>query len=892
MKKILVFTLLLLSSNLFSDDADEFRAAYSFFKDGYYDLAEINFKEFVSAYEVSIYSKKAFFYLALSQLEQRKFENALSSFLSLKNEKEFEYFDEVEYYLALLYGQTGDYQNSLKYIEKINKTLKETERIEKLAFLEVQNLLKLGNMKGSLEKSKEYFENSSFKRYKKEVSKILINRFMETKDFYNASKVLEAMLFFENEDESKKAIFHNYILCLKELKQFNEAKDFFKKNVNYFDKSLYEMVSDIYYDSNDKEDALNILKQIFYRDKSFEILKKIVTIYLEQDRIKDAVLLLEEENRDIELSLILSELYYKEDKIKESYNILSSIDLNSFKRPNLIIFFKICLELNKKNDFKKYIDRLDKLMILSPDERENLLYKLGEIFYNDSEYRNSNVVLKRYLTEYRNGENYEKILFMYGVSLKNDKRYDDSIVEFSKIHKSGKKDEIYYEAFTEKGEIYFILQEYKNAVESYKQYLNNKKYDARKKEVLLQLGNAYFNIKNYNLAYDVYRQYLLQYEDNEVIQSKIAYSLLKIDNYAEIISFFSKKDKIYDFQKYLLVLSHYKLKDYVKAIEISNAFLEEKSSKYAYDIAYINLSSRVEINDFNEIDSLYDKTRKLIEINDQKSLAMKKEFFRIYVREGKTENALKIFPEEKDIDIVFFIGETFYKNLYLEKSSFYFKKIFESKEKFEKNELASALECFILQKEYAFALEIIDYLLREDKNDVALNFKKADIILKDFDLEYKTQNISNNRVLEYFNAKKEYILKNKYSEFKNLLTEKLNDEGIEDIYGRKLLLEFVRLQYERGDHKEVINRVNKIPEKVINTLTAEFKFLLAQSYLRVENEKRALMEFLKIFYLYPYDNYFVEAAIKEVLKIYEKNGEIKKHEKTLKMFEEKYFKIH
>ncbi|HOV15616.1 MAG TPA: tetratricopeptide repeat protein, partial [Spirochaetota bacterium] len=456
--------------------------------------------------------------------------------------------------------------------------------------------------------------------YKNEISKILINHFMDTKDYYNASQVLESMIFIKQSEENQRNIFHNYILCLKELKRYDEAIDFFNKNVNFFDRAIYEMISDIYYEKNQKQQALEMLKKIFYNGKTLIILKKMVTILLEQNKITDAIKILENEGRDLDLDLLLSELYYKDKRMENSFEIMSKININKFRNSNLILFFKVCLELDKIDYIKKYINHLDKLMILTASERENILYKLGEIFYNENDFKNANTIFARYLKEFQSGSFYEKMLFMYGVSLKNDKRYSDAIVEFSKIQKTGKKDEVYFESFVEKGEIHFTLQEYKNAIDNYKQYLANKNFDRRKKEVLLQLGNSFFNIKNYKFAYDTYKKYLNDYEDTEQIQNKIAYSLLKDDNYAEILKYFGNKSKTYDFQKYLIILSHYKLKQFEKTIQISSELLKNNKAKYFYDLAYLNVMSRIETNYYNEIDNLYQMVTNELKTNDEKTL--------------------------------------------------------------------------------------------------------------------------------------------------------------------------------------------------------------------------------------------------------------------------------
>ncbi|HOV14762.1 MAG TPA: hypothetical protein PK771_10790, partial [Spirochaetota bacterium] len=155
--------------NLFTDERDDFKVGYSFFQDEYFDLAEQNLLEFLSKYKNSIYEKKVIFYLGLSFLEQKKYKEALNTLAKLKDDKSFEYADDIDYYLSLLYAQNNDYNNSLKSIEKVLKNEKDQTKIEKIIFLSIQNYIKLNNPKIALQKSKEYFENSSFTIYKNEI---------------------------------------------------------------------------------------------------------------------------------------------------------------------------------------------------------------------------------------------------------------------------------------------------------------------------------------------------------------------------------------------------------------------------------------------------------------------------------------------------------------------------------------------------------------------------------------------------------------------------------------------------------------------------------------------------------------------------------------------------
>ena len=62
-------------------------------------------------------------------------------------------------------------------------------------------------------------------------------------------------------------------------------------------------------------------------------------------------------------------------------------------------------------------------------------------------------------------------------------------------------------------------------------------------------------------------------------------------------------------------------------------------------------------------------------------------------------------------------------------------------------------------------------------------------------------------------------------------------------------------------------------------------------YEKSGNQDKAVDLFLKIFYLYPSDVFWVEKSVKEVLRIYEECGETERNQRIIKMFEDKYFRM-
>ncbi|OHD10935.1 MAG: hypothetical protein A2086_16485 [Spirochaetes bacterium GWD1_27_9] len=897
-KKIVFFIVFVLFlSNVFSSELDDYRVALSFYKDGFYELAEKNLSDFVENNKDSVFTKKALFFIALSRLNLKKYSDAIKNLLELKKEKNFDYEKDIDYYLALAYNKILNYNDSEKYLNKALSYIEDKNRIEKLIFLSIQNNLNLKNTNIALKKSKEYFEDNNFQKYKKEVKIFLTNYFLEEKDFNNLKQVLFSMLEETNKNEEKQKIFKNYLICLKELKEYDNVIDFFYKNIDYYDKEIYLLTSDVYIVKKNYNEAIDLLNKIYKNEKDNQILKKIGILYIESHKLKESIKIFEKITNDKESSLILADLYYKTGDKEKSYNLFKKVGINSLEADYFSLFFKICVELQKSQDIMDYFNFLDRISFLKEDLRKTILYKVGEVCYNEKNYKNASIVLDKWVLEFGNDKDIDKVLFMQGICQKNAKEYDKAIISFSELQKIGNKNEIYYESFVEKGETHFILQEYKFAIENYKQYLQNKVTDKRKKEVLLQLGNSYFNIKNYKESYKVYKEYALKYEDNEYIQNKIAISLLRAENYKEIVQYFEKKKNQNDYQKYLITFAYYKIGDYDNAIIQSDLLLGSKNNPYYQDIVYLNVLSLQEKNQFDKVISNFDLIEKNIKLqnNKQKNIVILKEFFKIFIKIGNLEQGERVFEENVSLEAKFYKADIYLRNIYLtESKTIFLDLIKDSLNKFDNKQLLTMFECFNYTQNFTEANLVLDFLIANNK-DETLILKKLNILKMQNDVEgidKLASSIDKDYLKEYIFATKNYLQKNDYDEFKNYLIDKLKNRDVENYFTKELLLTLVKLNFDNKKYKETIENIEKIPEKVINSLSPEFKYLLALSYLNIDDEKKALLELLKIFYVYSYDNYWVYQSVKKVLEIYQKKSDTDKYNKTLKMFEEKYFKFH
>ena len=85
-KKIVFFIVFVLFlSNVFSSELDDYRVALSFYKDGFYELAEKNLSDFVENNKDSVFTKKALFFIALSRLNLKKYSDAIKNGLKARS---------------------------------------------------------------------------------------------------------------------------------------------------------------------------------------------------------------------------------------------------------------------------------------------------------------------------------------------------------------------------------------------------------------------------------------------------------------------------------------------------------------------------------------------------------------------------------------------------------------------------------------------------------------------------------------------------------------------------------------------------------------------------------------------------------------------------------------
>lgn len=901
---VIAIFFLSITGALCSQDLDSFRLGLSSFQDGFYDLSEESFSDFLIENPGSVYADKARYYLGISQVKQAKYSEAVATFLLLADKKHFTYIQNTRYFLAIAAFMTGDYQLSNRFCSILLTGSLEADKKEKIVFIQIQNHINLGDKEGALELSAAYFENTDYTKYRKDVLKYLTNYFMESKDFADAVQTLE-MLFLEEPGgmEEQQVLYHNYLTALRELSEYDKAAVFFEKNITFYDNELYLLCSDIYYSNNQKEKALLLLEKIQNTEYSLEAARKGAVIYIEQKEYDRAIAALLPREENPEIAQIIGDIYLRKDDKRKAYDYFSSVPFESLDRVSYIQLLSLALELDKQPTLELCYGKRERFDTIPGDQRNVLLYKLAEAFFNRAAYKKAAVLLTAWSSEFVDDAKYDAVLYMQGLCFYKAEDFDRALLSFSTLQSMNKKDTFYYESFVDKGEVYFSLKEYRSAIDNYKKYLKNRVSEDRKKECSLQMANAYYNIKLYDLAYKTYRAYESDWGESQPVRDKVGRTLLKAQNYEEIVEYYGKKKDLNDFARYLVIYACYKLEDYSELTAFSREYLTYSSSEYYYDILYLSILGFTKLREFHQLYDSYQKhafsldpEHKPGSSEEAKITMIKHEYFKAFLKIRKLNEALSLFEEESDVETTLFIAEHLYKHLYLEEALALIKE-FKNPRLLDTLELSKILffiEASKTARRYDDALFYLNYLMEKEEDNLIIQRELFYVVIATedprtfaaFRRAYRKNDPEINKVLDTVTA---YYDSGDKGSYKKKIVSLLNKMDINNKVTQTLLGHLVRLEYADEKYKEVIKIIASIPAKKLGTLSPEFKFLEARSYLAIEKENKAVKEFLKIFYMYSYEIYWIEKSVREILAVYEKNGQTDKKERLVKMFEEKYF---
>ncbi len=880
---------------MYCDVNFDYRASYSLYRDGFYDIAERSFTEFLEKYPDSIYRERALYFVSLSMMKQNNLKGSIQSLTELAKNPSFEYRDAVVYNLTLNYHVAGDYNKSLEYYTIAQSLNLLSEWQENILFIAIKNYIFLKNEQKAIELADQYIAMQQYEIHKIDILKFMSDYYLAGKNYQKAIIHIDLMITEKNLLLSDRAVLsHNYLYSLFMLGRDKDAVSFFERNEPEYSSELYGIMADCYYRLGNKEKSFLLLDTQFTNTKDSKIAYKQSVILAEAKSYDKALELLESRSNSGDYILEKAQYARLVPDVPKGLKILKRKKITDYSRDEILLYTDIVNFLNDTQSYKNIADNITMCDSLLNTERNSILYTTAVALYNAGEYKSSSVVMNRWIKEFTDDHLYDRVLFMNGVAQKNLKQYQNAISEFSKVQRIKKEDKIYYESFVEKAECFFSLKEYGQAIRMYELYLANKVTDVRKNECMLQLGNAHYNIKKYTNAYKVYDNYQKLYGNKNNIYVKIADTLLKSANYKEAQKYFAKQSNIGDYPFFVYLFSTFKNEEFEIVFSNKENIYSYEKTEYFKEMLYLIVLSGQKIKKNEELIPIFEKNKQLI-VNEP-SGKIRRALLNSFLKIRRDDLAVSLF-EKPDSTMYYFLGELFSDFLYPEIAVKWFDKVINNKITLEYREVLKVFKFYIETNNYGMAEKTAEFMsILFPVSFEPLLYKYIIYINTGNFAELKKlsahSRIKENKTFETLvNLSLEYSTEMNKEKYLNHLSSLLDDADVDNAVIKQVIRQILSLSIDIGDYKKAIVVLNKIPSAKMNLIDADIRILEAMIYEKTGNSEKAIDLYLKIYYIYPTDISVVYASILRVITIYKVINDIQRITKIKEMFEDKYFII-
>ncbi|MGQ9509564.1 MAG: tetratricopeptide repeat protein, partial [Thermodesulfobacteriota bacterium] len=496
------------------------------FKDGFYDIAEKEFSQFIKEYPSHPNIYEVYYLLGKTQILKGKWQEARSVFLKILNEqKNFEHMNYNLFWLASTELKVGSLQKAKRFLLDLLKLFPKFERIDLAYYLLGHIEFELGN----LSSSENYFQKASFISKMSEILKSSFfwlglcsfrkGRYEEASGYFNKiiegkgkapSLLLRYALFWLGEAQLKSG-------------QFEEAK------------RTYQAFFDRY--RNDPLSAEAFWKSGFCHYRLGETQEALRLFQSFRMQYKNSPLL--PYTQFLTGKMLLSQGDYSS-SLKEFDSILNkspetplwglsltSIFWNQTYQGNVEATHKISQRLQRMTHFeeeKVFLQWIQGEMtfaegriadalpyyfnILNTRFREKALFQIGKGYFFENKFRDALTNLDILLFEYPNSRYIEEALFLKGESLLRTGDLDRALECYGNILKNGLKTTWDLLALTQIGNLFSLLKETQKAEKTFKKILQEFPDHPLTYYALFQLGNLNFRKNNIVEAIHYYSQIL------------------------------------------------------------------------------------------------------------------------------------------------------------------------------------------------------------------------------------------------------------------------------------------------------------------------------------------------------------------------------------------------
>jgi TolA-binding protein len=513
-------------SNIYTHELTDFDKAVSLYKDKQYQAAQILFDKVKSANSnIEVKSDCAYYSANCAiRLEQSGAEAMMEDFVEKypTSSKQNQAFIEVAHY----YFEQGNYQQALKYFDKVDESVMTSDERDKFNF----------------QKGYSYFTAKN----KKEAEKYF-NKVANSKDFGSQAKYYLGYMAYET-DNYKEAT--QYFDQVQDQDKYKEKMSYFQADMNFklgnFQKAIDLGIPQLSKSNAEEKSELNkIIGESYFNLKQYD---KALP-YLKEYRGKKG----KWNNTDF---YQLGYAYYKagdyENAIAQFNKIINGLDgvaqnayyhlgesylklgkkqeaLNAFKNASEMEF-ELKIQEDAYLNYAKLSYEIGNPYQSVPEVLMGYLNKYPQTAYKqeiENLLINSYITSKNYkealalLEKNKNPQNrqaYQKVAFYRGLELYTDGNYNDAYTLFKKSIAEPRDAKFTARATFWKAETEYNLDQFSDALISFKQFMGSAeaKNVPEAKNADYNLAYTYFKLKEYESAAKHFQDYITVSKDDKV----------------------------------------------------------------------------------------------------------------------------------------------------------------------------------------------------------------------------------------------------------------------------------------------------------------------------------------------------------------------------------------
>ncbi len=501
-------------SKSLNEDEQLIRVGTGAFKDGFYDIAERQFTNFISHYPKHVKVFDVYYLLGRTLVIKGKLREARTVFLKIVNEgKNFENMDDTLLGTAELEMRLGNREEAAILLQSIIRKYPKFDQIDRsyylLGLLELESN-QLTAAESTLKKVSQFGKNNELTR---------ASLFWLGLASFRQRQYETAAGYFQTLWENPKSLSPGYLKYA--LFWLGEAQ----LKLGRMDEAnrYYQTFHDRF-----RNDPLlpEVAWRIGFCEYQLGNVKNAVdTFQLFNNQFKDSPLLLPTHYLLGKMFLINGDHL---SSIKELNFILNASQGTSWGGISLLTLYWNYIQLNEREGANRIFQRLQKLdhfedektfiqwlnaemlytqgevleafpyyfNILNTRFREKALFQIGKGYFLENKYRESITNLDILLLEFPNSKYFEKGLFIKGECLAKLGDLDQALDTYNLVVRQHKKNVWYLFALTQIGSVYSIRGEHDKAENAFKKVLEDFPNHPLFYHAALQLGNVNFEKKS------------------------------------------------------------------------------------------------------------------------------------------------------------------------------------------------------------------------------------------------------------------------------------------------------------------------------------------------------------------------------------------------------------